>query len=516
MGRAAAVPGSVGVVSTALLGRGPDGAEVPVPLPRTADGQRIPVPRAWKVGQTVMVTTNGRTVPYLLTRWRGMCQVYGLDGAQHTVRRWQSTRAAAESWTRAAAAAKVEELVATSSEVAPKDEPTTVAALLGVYRDVLADETTDLHARSRADYQATISALLGEPLRPRGSSGGVARNDSQLKLNRAFESIAGREPADVRPADLRQLFHAIAAVSGRSTALKVRTIMSHVFRIAVERNLVPLNPVRALTGTQSDPVIPNKKIIRTGIDHRTAPTAEQYQGLIDGLRSDPEAGPMLPGSRRLKSPHGRAGSQLGNPKDVLDLTILLFATGARLGELIALTWGDIAFNEDGTGSVTITKTLIYTPGEGVRPQTTTKTGRARRDSGAREVYLVAPAIAVLRRRADAFGVNLHDAGDLARPVFPSPQRPTQYRDPGNLSKAIRKLYTRHGLPQYRSHVGRKFVVNHLIRQGVPITEVAKVVGWSTLGTVEQYADVTSAPDPIVRSALERSVVADELSRVAVR
>ena len=284
--------------------------------------------------------------------------------------------------------------------------------------------------------------------------------------------------------------------------------MSHVFRIAVERDLVHSNPVMALEGSQSDPVIPNNKVVRTGLDHRTAPSPDQYLRLVAGLRADPEAGRMLPGASRNKARHGQAGTQPRNPKDILDLTILLFSTGARLGELAALTWTDIEFADDETASASITKTLIYTPGEGVRAQPTTKTGRGRRDTGARTVYLVAATAAMLRDRAAAFGIDLHDPDMLATLVFPSPQRPTSYRDLGNLSKSIRELYTRHGMPQYRSHVGRKFVVNHLIRQGVPITEVAKVVGWSTVGTVEQYVDVRSAQSPVVRRALNASVVAN--------
>lgn len=86
--------------------------------------------------------------------------------------------------------------------------------------------------------------------------------------------------------------------------------------IAVETSALrtPFNPVLLARDA-----IPAVQVRNTGLDHRRAPTDAEVEALLLGLRSDPEAGVMIPGAGRSKSQHGAAGTAPVNGKDIADL-----------------------------------------------------------------------------------------------------------------------------------------------------------------------------------------------------
>ena len=457
----------------------------------------MPYPKGLRIGQPVKIETADGMREFVPTRWRGLVRAVDIDGAIYFVRRWAGTKAAAIAATERAGHDKLKELARARAQTEAPDA-TTVTELLARWRVMMHDESNKLHESTRDDYETSIRAMLGEPLRP--LRGGTARERSadQLTVRDAFSVVGAERPADVSASDLKAMFRAIADSNGRGTAIKVRSILAHVWDLAMENDDlgVQVNTVRALRGTESNPVIPNRTKRESSLDHRRAPTDDEYRDLMSALSRDPEAGPMLPGSGRRKSKHGAAGTGLANGKDIRDLVMMLFGTGARQGELLAVRWNDISFTEC---VVSISATLSYTPGEGVK-RTPTKT-----KSGAREVHLVAPVVAMLCDRAELFGIDVNRLP--ATPVFGSPQAPRQFRDPSNLNRSIRTIFNRHGLTWGRSHIGRKYVVNHLIRERVPLTEIARVVGWGDVLTVSKYADTARAVSADTRAALARSVVA---------
>lgn len=91
-------------------------------------------------------------------------------------------------------------------------------------------------------------------------------------------------------------------------------------------------------------------------------------------------------------------------------------------------------------------------------------------------------------------------------MFGTPGKPEKLRDPAGLDRAIQEIFDRHGMTWGRSHVGRKYEVNHLIRQGVPLTEIAKIADWSEILTVKKYADTAAAISADTRAAMGRSTV----------
>lgn len=203
-----------------------------------------------------------------------------------------------------------------------------------------------------------------------------------------------------------------------------------------------------------------------------------------------------------------------NGADIADLTDFLFFVGCRLGEALAMRWCDVTLSDDDAGGdeVLICGTLVYAVGGGLDRQPYTKTGdeEAHR-TGARGVYLVSDAATMLQNRARYFGIDL-DANVLPpTPIFGSPQKPTEYRDLRNTSRAIKLLFSKHGVKWGRSHIGRKYLVNRLNAQGVPHSEIAKVMGWRDLNTIKSYLDdvteVSDATKAAMRSAIRTVEVA---------
>ena len=292
-------------------------------------------------------------------------------------------------------------------------------------------------------------------------------------------AIGGMRPRDVDVAAVRSFLVDTANAHGTGGAKHARAVLSRAFDLAVgTRSLrVPANPV---AGTRN--AVPKVRMRDLGIDHSKAPTDEQVARLLAGLTRDPEARAWYPG-------HVRRTDGQGNPLDIADLAAVLFATGARLGEVAALRWQDVDLD---AGTVMISGTLLALPGEGTTRQDATKT------RGSTRLVPLAPwALAALDRRSRRF--NSSTASAL--PVFGSPQHPKRWRDRRNLSRAVAMLFARHGIDFARGHAGRKWRVTSLVERGVPVHKVSDLVGHVSVQTTTGYLGRGRQTDDDVRIAL---------------
>ncbi len=140
---------------------------------------------------------------------------------------------------------------------------------------------------------------------------------------------------------------------------------------------------------------------------------------------------------------------------------LLLATGARLGEVMALHWSDVDLD---AGIVSITKSR-GSAGIGL-----TKTGKARR------VSIDTATVEMLR--------GLHRTGEL---VFPL--------QPGAATNAFVRLVKESGLRHMRLHDLRHLHATTLLSNGVPVTVVSKRLGHaSTRMTLDTYSHVIPGQD----------------------
>ena len=153
--------------------------------------------------------------------------------------------------------------------------------------------------------------------------------------------------------------------------------------------------------------------------------------------------------RWQESTPGRSGPR--HTSDLADVVDLLLATGARIGEILALRWQDL----DLTGpepSVTICGTLVFVKGVGLFRQEWTKT-----DAGFRIVILPRFAVAMLQRRRAAKSAKNRDA------VFCS--RKDTWLYPNNVRRQWRQARQDTGLEWVTPHTFRKTVVTILDREG---------------------------------------------------
>jgi len=199
----------------------------------------------------------------------------------------------------------------------------------------------------------------------------IAKDEGIIRaqINPRIGNLAVRE---VNVPILDELFMAKDVTA--SNARLMRIVLTGALQLAVSHGAIHVNPVPNAT-----------KIAKIA----TEVLAMEVEQLVT-LRSAIDA---YAGSNRL-GPKIR----VENLRDVFDL---LFATGFRINECLALRWSDVNWEKN---SVTVTGMLIRIKGEGIQRQDQSKT-----KSGHREVVLPAFGMDVLRRRRDTYPPNDLDA-----------------------------------------------------------------------------------------------------------
>ena len=163
---------------------------------------------------------------------------------------------------------------------------------------------------------------------------------------------------------------------------------------------------------------------------------------------------------------------------------LAIYTGARLGEILALTWDDIDFN---SGNLSISKNRVAVEGKSIT-QNSTKGG-----DGRRVVSLDIETLEILKihKKQQAkerllAGTNWLDTGNL---FVDELGNPIGYGTPAHLFQRVRK---RLALPEQRFHDLRHFHATQLLEAGVPLHVVAQRLGHKdAMVTATIYAHVTN-------------------------
>ena len=178
--------------------------------------------------------------------------------------------------------------------------------------------------------------------------------------------------------------------------------------------------------------------------------------------------------------------------NLADIVELLIATGARIGELLALRWQDIDLDDD-RPTATICGTIVFIKGRGFLRQNWTKT-----DAGFRTVILPDFAVDVLWRR---FNDREHPV--RGRPtvdaVFQS--RNGTWLSPYNVGRQWREVRARAGLAWATPHTFRKTVATALGDAG-KVTEASRQLGHATEEVTLSYYIAKPKLAPDVTDVLE--------------
>ncbi|MFJ8582635.1 tyrosine-type recombinase/integrase [Micromonospora sp. NPDC093277] len=247
-----------------------------------------------------------------------------------------------------------------------------------------------------------------------------------------------------------------------STAKGAKVVLGQMFALAVRHGAIPTNPVRD-TGRLRKPR-------RTVV----ALTDEHLQAVRTAIREWQQPVPGKPGPRHTG--------------DLADIVDLMLATGARIGEILALRWEDLDLAAE-RPTLTICGTLVFVKGQGFFRQPWTKS-----DAGYRMVVLPRFAVGMLLARKLVAADNPHDA------IFAS--RRGTWLSPNNVRRQWRQARTDTDLDWVTPHTFRKTVAT-LIKQETDTKSAAAQLGHSSEEVTDTYYIAKPVQAPDVSDVLER-------------
>lgn len=303
--------------------------------------------------------------------------------------------------------------------------------------------------RVRTLAVAWIEHLEGEVADERMSATSVARYRSVLNAH-VLPRMGGLLLQEVTPQVAEHHLTELGQGKGASTRNAGRTVLKAMFGMAVRRGALTHNPMQETTSV--------------AVKRRSplALTGDQELELMRRLRALPAA----------------------HEADLVDLVDLMLATGFRIGEMLALRWGDVDPGGDVDGveqpcRVSVTGTLVRIPGRGlVRNPPKSAAGR-------RTLVLPEFGRTILDRR---FMVAWGEVGPLEAmqdgPVFAS--RTGGFRDPSNLHKAWGAIRHEVGYGWLHLHELRKTVATNLHDRGAADRDVADQLGHARVSMTQDH------------------------------
>jgi integrase len=360
--------------------------------------------------------------------WRARARFRDYDGVTREVEASGATGAAAERSLR----------VKLRDRCAPNDDEITGDTRIRRLAELWLDEITaeqrivrqTIDRYTACIHQAILKAL-GE-LRIREATVG--------RLDKFFKTLAKTHPAQAHNA---------------------RAILVQMFALAVRHGALATNPIR--------------DIGRLPSRHRTveALTVEDLDRVRAAIRAWQQPVPGKSGPRHTS--------------DLADIVDLLLATGARIGEILALRWNDLDL-DPAAPTVTICGTLVYLKGIGLFRQEWTKS-----EAGFRTVVLPRFAVTVLARRQKARTDTQQDA------IFCT--RNGTWLAPNNVRRQWRQARADTGLEWVVPHTFRKTVATLLDREGHGQAATPQL-GHSSEEVTKTYYIVKAIAAPDVSNVLQ--------------
>ncbi|TNH24392.1 site-specific integrase [Micromonospora orduensis] len=330
--------------------------------------------------------------------------------------------------------------------------PAATRALKEKLRDRVAPNDDEI---TRETYVSTLAGLWIEEIIAEERIAPQTINNYKTSLRVSILPALGK--LRIREASVGRLdkFLREVATDRPAAAKNAKVALGLMFALAVRRGALSTNPVRE-TGRL-------RKARRTV----RALEPEHLEGVRSAIRQWQQPVPGKPGPRHT-----------GDLADIIDL---MLATGARIGEALAVRWEDSDLSAD-PPTVTICGTIVYLKGKGFFRQEWTKS-----DAGHRTVILPRFAVGMLLARKLTAAENAHDA------VFAS--RRGTWLSPPNVRRQWRQARADTGLEWVTPHTFRKTVAT-LIDKEADAKSAAAQLGHASEDVTNTYyiAKPALAPD----------------------
>ena len=321
---------------------------------------------------------------------------------------------------------------------------TTVAAAERALREKLVDRATPTQQAITADTTiAKLAALWLKYLRDEGRIEATTINEYERVLNKVvIPELGGLRLREVTTSRL-DLFLVRLRATSVSRQRKTKVVMGAMLGMAVRHDALAVNPVQQTS-----------RIHRERSETRSL-TLEDLNTVREALRA----------WTAKQRPGPKASS------DMADIIDLMLATGARIGEILAVRWADVALDAT-RPNLTINGTIKTEPGKGTYRKASPKS-----DASVRTVVLPDFAIAVLRRRQAAARENPNDA------VFPT--RNGTWQQVNNVERRWRQIRKDTGLDWVTPHTFRKTVAT-LISERVDAETASQQLGHSSPAITREF------------------------------
>jgi integrase len=227
----------------------------------------------------------------------------------------------------------------------------------------------------------------------------------------------------------------VKTVSGARTA---KIVISGLMRLAARHGAVTINPVRETARIEGTPRRKPRAL-----------TAEERQHWLAALDA----------------------SEPARVWDLPDLSLMMLATGCRIGECLAIGWDEIDLEH---ATVDVRWRLVRRMGVGLLRLPSTKSGK----SGERMIPLPSWAVTMLKRRRLAIASEV-------QAVFPDSLG--GWRDPSNVRRVWRQVRDEAEMEGLVSHMLRKTVASFLDDADVSTRKISDQLGHSKISmTQDRY------------------------------
>lgn len=322
----------------------------------------------------------------------------------------------------------------------------------------------ELDEGSRSGLEATFADVVERWLNISGAdlSPTTLRRYHQLLDLHILPAIGTLAANRIRTTDLDDLYNGLVNRKGLApaTVRQVHSVIRRAFRQAMRWGWVATNPA----GNTSPPRVPKPTI--------APPNADKVVELISLANVEyPQFGTFL---------H------------------LAVTTGARRGELCALRWGSIDFEDH---LMTVSRSIAEVQGGIIEKETKTHS--------VRRIALDEQTISVLVEHRQRCEQLASDAGCTRTEdsfVFSCDPGASVPWTPSHASKSFQRLRTQVGLDSTRLHDLRHFAATTLLAAGVPVRTVSGRLGHANAATtLSVYAHFVAASDRHAATTLAEAI-----------